>query len=301
MRILPRTSALLANRSVGLGGNMKAVSFKRLLITAAVIYGVSAAALFAFQKQIIYAPTVGAYAPDVYGLKDTNVEHIVTPDGFTLEMWSSAAGPGKPTIAFFHGNAGNLAHRVPTLRMFQDKGYGFVALDYRGYGNSTGSPAESALYADARLVLDHIASNLHIDPDALVLYGESLGTGIATKLASERDVAAVILQSPYTSISDAAKHRFFWLPVDLLLTERLSNIAGIDRLNAPLLIMHGEQDELFPVDMAKLLYEKAKTVKAAVYFQGVGHNDLNVLDIGMQLDNFISTMVVPAAHDRHLR
>ncbi len=270
--------------------NRRMPAYVRVPLILMAFYFAAAALLFTFQKSLIYVPTAGAEPPSALGMDDVQVSYLQTSDDEKLELWSADAVPGKPTIAFFHGNAGNLTHRAPILRMFQDMGYGFVALEYRGYGNSTGTPSEQALYDDGRLVVDTIVNDMRIPAGAIILYGESLGTGIATKLAAEREVAGLVLQSPYTSVSEVAKRHFFWLPVDLLLTERFSNIDKIAQVQEPILILHGVHDSLFPVSMAKEIETKATSRVSSAYFADVGHNDLSVLDIGLHLENFVALL-----------
>jgi fermentation-respiration switch protein FrsA (DUF1100 family) len=180
--------------------------------------------------------------------------------------------------------------------MFQALGLGFVALDYRGFGNSTGKPSEAALYRDAEQVVAYLRKDFERQDSGIILYGESLGTGIATELATRRQFAGVVLQSPYTSVAAAAKRRFFWLPVDLLLTERFSNIDRIARINAPLLVIHGKEDELFPVDMAQKLVETAQSPKTGIYLNDTGHNDLDIRDIANHLSTFVASL--PEAKDK---
>ena len=220
------------------------------LVILLIVYLVICAAMWLFQRKMVYIPDVGVRPPSSYGLDGVDRVVLTTADGENLEGWSWKGDPTKPVIAFFPGNAGNLSHRAITFRMFKALGLGFVALDYRGFGNSTGQPSEMTLYRDAKQILDYMREQLGVEDSRIVLYGESLGSGIATELATRGSFAGVVLQSPYTSVAAAAKRRFFWLPVDLLLTERFSNIARIDRINAPLLVIHGREDELFPVQMA---------------------------------------------------
>jgi fermentation-respiration switch protein FrsA (DUF1100 family) len=260
------------------------------ILTVLIVYLVICAAMWLFQRNMIYIPDVGARPPSAYGLY--SVEKIVldTPDGEKLEAWKWKGDPKKPVVAFFHGNAGNLADRAITFRMFQALGLGFVALDYRGFGNSTGKPSEPALYRDAEQVVAYLRKDFERQDSGIILYGESLGTGIATELATRRQFAGVVLQSPYTSVAAAAKRRFFWLPVDLLLTERFSNIDRIARINAPLLVIHGREDELFPVEMAQTLVEKAQSPKTGIYLNDTGHNDLDIRDIASNLDTFLASL-----------
>jgi pimeloyl-ACP methyl ester carboxylesterase len=262
------------------------------VVALIICYFVICAAMWLYQKNMIYVPEVGVRPPSAYGLYDVQLLKLDTPDGESLEAWSWHGDPKKPVIVFFHGNAGNLAHRSVTFRMFQDLGIGFIALDYRGFGNSSGRPSETNIYQDAELLVDHVLQDFDVVNNQIILYGESLGSGVATEIATRREYAGVVLQSPYTSIADAAKRQFFWLPVDLLLTERFSNLARIDRINAPLLVIHGIDDSLFPVSMAEALMQKAKTPKTGVYLSNTGHNDLDVRDIALHLETFIASLPV---------
>lgn len=260
------------------------------LLTFLIVYLIICSAMWLFQRNMIYIPDVGARPPSAYGLYDVQRVTLDTPDGEVLEAWRWYGDPKKPVIAFFHGNAGNLAHRAITFRMFQQLGIGFVALDYRGFGNSSGHPSEAMLYQDAELLLSKISEDFGIPSDQIILYGESLGSGVVTEIATRGSYAGVVLQSPYTSIAAAAKRRFFWLPVDLLLTERFSNIERIDHINAPLLIVHGVDDELFPISMAEALIEKSKAPKTGAYLANSGHNDLDIRDIALHLETFLASL-----------
>jgi fermentation-respiration switch protein FrsA (DUF1100 family) len=262
----------------------------RLPLLLGASYAVGCALLFSFQTFFIYAPTAGAASPEALGLAGIHVGHLKTADGETLELWSAVAAPGKPTIAFFHGNAGNLTDRAATLRMFQDQGYGFVALDWRGYGNSTGRPSEHAFHDDGRALIETMIEDMHVPESAIILYGESIGTGVATTLAVEWDVAGLVLQSPYTSVADAARRQLFWVPIDLLLTERFSNIDKITRVREPVLIIHGEADTLFPIPMAESVAAAARSKVSTAYLAGVGHNDVSVLDVAPALEAFVASL-----------
>lgn len=259
----------------------------RLTIIAALAYAAICVAMVVLQRSMIYLPAKGAHAPDAFGLAGVEVEKLTTPDGETVETWRWKGTSDKPVIVFFHGNAGNLEHRHAIFRMFMDLGYGFVALDYRGYGNSTGSPSYGSIIGDARLVLDRTLAAADFSGRKVVLYGESLGTGVATEIAVGRDIAGVILQSPYTSIAAAAAERFPWLPVRFLLTERLSNITHVAAINAPLMILHGDRDELFPLQMAKEIFDKATGPRKLEILQRTGHNDIHPEDI----EDFVSTFI----------
>ncbi|NTF18189.1 alpha/beta hydrolase [Agrobacterium rubi] len=262
----------------------------RLAIIMAMAYAAICVAMVVFQRSLIYMPAPDAYAPDAFGLAGVDVDRLKTPDGEIIETWRWLGSPDKPVIVFFHGNAGNLNNRHYMFQMFKNLGYGFVAVDYRGYGNSTGSPSYRTIIDDALLVFDRTSANQAFRGRKIVLYGESLGTGVATEVATRRRVSGIILQSAYTSIADAAKDRFPWLPIDLLLTERLSNIAHVEKISSPILILHGEQDEFFPVDMAQKLFNAALGKRRIEILEGVGHNDMHPERINGPISSFVELL-----------
>lgn len=263
----------------------------RLVVIAALSYAAACVGLVFLQRHVIYIPAEGADKPEAFGLVGVDVVTLDTPDGEKLETWTWEGLKEKPVIVFFHGNAGNLEDRFGMFQMFKNLGFGFIAVDYRGYGNSTGSPTYKSLITDALLVLDHTSSASHFAGRKVVLYGESLGTGVATEAATKRTVDGVVLQSPYTSIADAAKDRFPWLPVDLLLTERFTNVPQIAHINAPLLVLHGEEDELFPVSMAQNIFDMASGEKRIEVLAGVGHNDIYPEGIRDILVTFVESII----------
>ena len=267
----------------------------RLAILLALAYATGCVALVILQRHLIYLPAKGAGQPADFGLPGVAVGSLATHDGERLETWRWHGSGDKPVIVFFHGNAGNLEDRNDVFQMFRALGYGFVALDYRGYGNSTGTPSYKALIDDALLVFDHTSSSPEFAGRKIVLYGESLGTGIATEVATKRRVGGLILQSPYTSIADAVRERFPWLPVGLLLTERLSTVPQIASINAPLLVLHGAEDEFFPSAMAQRVFDEASGRKVIDIMAGLGHNDIYPDDIEDAIAGFIESNVAGRA------
>lgn len=262
----------------------------RLLVIAVACYAVACMGMAFLQRHMIYFPTQVASKPEAFGLRDAAVVTLDTPDGERLETWAWKGLKEKPVIVFFHGNAGNLEDRYETFQMFQKLGYGFIALDYRGYGNSSGSPSYRTLIEDALLIVDRASSDDGFADRKMVLYGESLGTGIATEVATKRRVDGVVLQSPYTSIAEAARERFPWLPVSLLLTEKLSNVPQIADVAAPVLILHGDKDELFPVSMAQTIFDAASEPKMIDILEGFGHNDIHSESVQDTLVSFIDSL-----------
>jgi fermentation-respiration switch protein FrsA (DUF1100 family) len=205
----------------------------------------------------------------------TGVEERVlkTPDGAVVVAWYGKARPGEPTLLYFHGNAGGLADRAERVRRFMGEDWGVYMMSYRGYSGGTGSPSESANVADARLAYGALMLE-GVEPSSIILYGESLGSGIAIRLATERPVAGVVLDAPYTSIVEVAALHYPYLPVRYFLTDRYETTKYIGQVRAPLLVLHGDRDGVIPVAMGRELYRLANEPKRLVTFPNGRHSDL---------------------------
>jgi fermentation-respiration switch protein FrsA (DUF1100 family) len=175
---------------------------------------------------------------------------------------------------YFHGNAGNIASRRDRVRRITGHGYGIFMLSYRGYGGSTGSPSEFNFHADAAFAYDTLRAAIGISADRIVLYGESLGTGVATRLATRRNVAAVVLEAPFTSTTAVAKKRFPYLPMDSYLKDKYENINRIEGINAPLLVIHGALDDVIPLEFGQELFQVANEPKQFVIIPNAGHSHM---------------------------
>lgn len=228
------------------------------------------AIMYAAQRSFLYHPDTSLLAPQHYGLHGAREIALQADDGVGLTAWSMDPRPGMPIIVYFHGNGAHLGNRAERFSLFESRGYGLLALSYRGYGSSQGSPSEDGLYRDARAALDHVATE---HPAAkLVLYGESLGSGVATKMASEYDVAAVVLEAPFTSVADRAQEIYWWLPARLLIKDRFDNAANIGAVGAPLVILHAESDGVVPTRHGRALLEMAAEPKKGIFLSGQPHH-----------------------------
>lgn len=238
---------------------------------ATLVYVSICALMFATQRNIIYRPADRHVSIADAGLSGLVTEQTYkTADGETLTLWLGDARPGLPTILYFHGNAGNLAERRDRIEAWRSAGLGFLIASHRGYPGSTGRPTEEKLYADALALYDKLVAG-GTEPKSIVLFGESLGTGIASKLAVERKVAGVVLDAPYTSIADIGRRAYPWLPVGWLLLDHYDTLSRIDRINAPLLILQGALDRIVPLDMAQQVFARAKEPKRMEVFAEAGH------------------------------
>lgn len=230
--------------------------------------------LYLNQRKLIYHPETDILEPSAYGLTGFS-DHAITVGDQKVQAWYHAARDGFPTIVYYHGNATHLGNRAGIYKALADKGFGVLAPGYRGYGKSTGTPTEMGIYEDARLALDYLHTTLGVPLDRTMLYGESLGTGVAVQMATEHDVRAVVLVAAYLSVSRRAEEMYPFVPVRLLLKDRFDSYSKITRINAPLLQFHGEQDDVIPVSHGRKLFETAHAPKHSVFFPDNGHNDFD--------------------------
>jgi fermentation-respiration switch protein FrsA (DUF1100 family) len=244
-------------------------------VVIVVLYSAATFALWALQRELIYHPDSRERVPPSFYPMLAGVDelHLTTADGIDLVAWYAPAPAGRPTVVIFHGNGGSLRGERYVLKYFMDARMGALLLAYRGYSGNPGTPTEEGLYADARAALDWLEAR-GIGRESIALYGQSLGSGVATKMAAERDFGALILEAPYTSIVDVAAHRFPVIPVRWLVQDRFDSLARIAAVEEPLLVMHGDADVVVPQAQARRLYAAANEPKQAFWPSGVGHNDL---------------------------
>jgi fermentation-respiration switch protein FrsA (DUF1100 family) len=232
---------------------------------------ICAAAYFG-HRMFMYFPDPARVAPVDAGLGAEEIE-FAAKDGTRLVAWHGPAKDGKPTILYFHGNAANAANRAPKIALMLEDGFGVFYLNNRGYGGSGGSPTEANNVADAITAYDELR-RLGVPADRIAAYGESLGSGQAVRLAAARPVAAVILEAPLTSTIDVARPVYFWLPLSLLIADQYNIERHIHAVKSPLLILHGEQDEVIPAEMGRRVYSAANEPKRIETFPAGHHNDL---------------------------
>jgi hypothetical protein len=194
---------------------------------------------------------------------------LTTADGERLLAWRIAPRPGQPMIVYFHGNGGGIDLRANRYRAFATAGFGVLAVEYRGYGGSTGAPSEAGLTCDAEAA--YHAALESAPAGRVVLLGESLGSGLAVALASRHEIGALVLDSPYTSIADVAAALFWMFPVRLLLRDRYASDLRISAVKAPLLIVHGTRDDVVPYRLGAKLFAMANQPKQFLTVDGAGH------------------------------
>ena len=198
---------------------------------------------------------------------------LTTADGERVIVWHVPPRQDKPVILYFHGNGGALKYRVDRFLQLIADGIGLVALEYRGYGGSSGRPSEAGLIADAQAAYAFAAE--HYPAKQLVLWGKSLGSGVAVALAAEKPVGRVILEAPFTSAADVAAQQYWFLPVRLLMKDQFRSDQRIGKVSAPILILHGVKDQVVPFAQGERLFELAHQPKRIVRFLDGSHDDLD--------------------------
>ena len=217
------------------------------------------------QRSLMYHPAPGLPAPP----PPFGEILLQTKDGLDLVAWEARAEPGRPVLIYFHGNGGSIAGRVFKVMRYVEAGYGVLLVSWRGYGGNPGSPSEEGLLADGRAALAHVGEGAPI-----VLLGESLGSGVAVRLAAERAPAGLILEAPFTSAADVGARAYWWLPVRLLIRDRFDSLRWIGRVQSPLLLLHGERDDVVPPEQGRRLLAAANEPKRGVFLPRAGHADV---------------------------
>lgn len=247
--------------------------FYAFLGSALAAYGVLVGGLYVFQRHLLYFPDVAR--PELGDLAALGVREITlkTADGLSLLSWYLPPQDDHPVIAYLHGNGGHIGYRADRLRWFAHNGYGVLMAEYRGYGGNPGTPSESGLVADGAAALDFLGGE-GIAPNRLVVYGESLGSGVAVPLGAQREIASLILEAPFTSVAEVAQYHYSLIPASALVRERFDSLARIGDVKAPILVLHGERDRVVPVRFGRALFDAAPEPKELWLAREAGHEDL---------------------------
>jgi fermentation-respiration switch protein FrsA (DUF1100 family) len=253
------------------------------------IYAILLMALYWFQRNLIYFPDRSIRTPIEAGVPEMKVIDLKTQDGLLIKAWySQPSTTNSPTIVYFHGNAGHISDRAFVARAYMQKGYGILLVTYRGYSGNPGTPSEQGFYNDARAAMNFL-EHKQIPLNCTILLGESIGSAVAIKMATEYTVGAIALQAPFSSLIDVATiHYALFMPIKGLIKDKFDSSAIAGQILAPVLIIHGKSDTIVPPELSRKLLSLLPEPKEAQYIPNKGHNDLFEPDL---VDTFIRRYV----------
>ncbi len=241
-----------------------------IILSLAVIYGGVAGGAYGLQRRLQYHPDTRLFEPEDVGLAGFSRVAVPTPDGLRLVAWQAPAREDRPVIVYLQGNAEGLAARYERFRLFHHSGFGVLGLGYRGFSGSPGTPSEVGLAIDAEAAVGFLEA-AGVQASRIVVYGESLGTGLAIRLAAEGRAAAVILESPFTSAVDVARRTYWFLPVSLLMKDQFRSIALAPRVTIPAFVFHGTADQVVPFAQGEAIHAALGGPKAFHAIAGGTH------------------------------
>ena len=257
-----------------------------------VIYISLLALIFIFQRSLMYFPVKEKISKSFYKNTKLKIIDISTSDGLILKsLYKKSETNINKTILVFHGNAGHIGHRVNKFKPFIDKGYGLLLLEYRGYGENKGKPTKLGLYKDGEAAINYLI-NQKIKSKNIIVYGESLGTAIATKLSTNYSFNMTILEAPFTSVADVAQKRYWIFPAKYLVLDDFDNLGIIKKIKSPLLLLHGYKDYVINIAFGKKVFEAAPKPKKALFVQNAGHNNLFEFNLVNKILNYSEKILI---------
>lgn len=250
-------------------------NFISIMVMMTVVYFVLVLLLYLGQARLLYYPQIPSRAigpgPDSIGLDYESVD-LLTEDGIKLDAWFVPAHEPRGVVLFFHGNAGNISHRLDSLKIFHDLNLSTLIFDYRGYGRSEGSTSEEGTYRDADAAWRYLTESRGIPASQIILFGRSLGAAVAAYLASRQRPAGLIIESGFMSVPELAAKLYRWLPARWLARFNYPTSDYLQVASLPVLIVHSRDDEIIPFEQGKMLFEQARMPKQFLSLRG-GHND----------------------------
>ena len=257
-----------------------------LISLVVLVYLLVTLGLYFFQRSLLYHPMENNYSGDKLTVKIEKV-NIKTEDNIYLIAWYHKKDNAKlKTILYLHGNAGSLENRIHKINHFNDMNINFLLLSWRGFNGNAGKPTESGLYLDARSAVNWLI-NEGINEENIIIYGESLGTGVATEIAQNRNFAGIILESPFTSMIAAGKSKYPIFPIKLLLKDKYESDKKIKNIISPILVMHGEADKIVPFWMGEKIFQLANEPKYSYFSKYDDH----MMDFNNDLINSIKSFI----------
>ncbi len=250
--------------------------FKSILFITITAWSALAILIYFFQEKLIFQPHRAIVATPAAIALDYEDLTLTTADGENIHAWWIPHPVPRASLLFLHGNAGNISHRLDSIKLFHQLGLSILIIDYRGYGNSTGKPSEAGSYIDAETALTYLINDKQIEHDDIIIFGRSLGGAVAMGLAEAHPLAALIIESSFTSMTDMGKHYYPYLPIGLLARIKYPSIDRIANIKSPILIIHSKDDEIVPYTHGRQLFAAAlketTTPKLFLDISG-GHNE----------------------------
>jgi len=266
--------------------NKKKMYISYILGLVVVIYLIITFILYISQRSLLYHPTENNYSGDMLTVSIDKIK-IKNDDNIELMAWYHEKDIEKyKTILFLHGNAGSLENRIHKINHFNDMDVNFLIISWRGFSGNKGKPTEQGLYKDARSAVKWLINEGTIEEN-IIIYGESLGTGVATEIAQNINFAGVILESPFTSMVAAGKSKYPIFPINLLLKDKYESDKKIKNIKSPILIMHGEVDKIVPFWMGKKMFELANEPKYSYFSKYDDH----MMEFNKDLINSINLFI----------
>ncbi len=276
----------------------------KALLVAALGYALFVTYVYFTQSQLLFLPHIPGpslrHIPTDVGLAFEELS-LETADGEKLNGWYVPADQARGTLLFFHGNAGNISHRLDSIAIFHRLGLNVLIFDYRGYGLSSGKPSEAGTYRDAEAAWHHLVEERGIAPASIVLFGRSLGGAVATWLAMRAQPAGLIIESSFTSVPDLGSELYPWLPVRWLSRLQYNTRERLGTVRAPVLVIHSTQDEIIPFRHGRSLYEAANEPRHLLEMVG-GHNDGFMVSgeaYRRGIDVFLDEILAPSSSGAH--
>ena len=259
------------------------------VITFVFFYVFLTSVMYIFQRKLLYFPL--KIRPSLGGLDEVYSEvQTQTGDQLALSHWYSKRG--LPYIVVFHGNAGNIEGRGYKFKFLVDQGYSVLLVSYRGYGDNPGQPTERNLISDSTLALEWLFKQEGISPEEVILFGESLGSGVAVALAAQYPVKGVIFDGAYSSIADVGQSAYFLIPVRWLLKDTWDSQSRIQKVRSPILFIHSKKDSIVPFRFAQKLFQAANEPKKSLWLEHSGHNDnLETESVKKSIIDFIQSLL----------